>query len=123
MAAARGDHPALTQAVEQLEARRAAAQRATTPPSPATPPARPSTRPRRRSRGPRWRRGSTTALTPRAAELATDELAGLDERVRDHRSELAAAEAVLAEPGARQLLDAPEPDLAALEAAHRARGR
>ncbi len=120
VASAREGHPTLTAAVEQLEGRRAAAQRAHDAGL-----AREAARVALDEAETALSRAALEAgfddsASARLAELPSDELARLDDRVRTHRSELAAAEAVLAEPGARDLLDAPETDLAAVEAAHHA---
>ena len=64
--------------------------------------------------------GFDDSAAVRRSELAPDDLARLDDAVRRHRSELAAAEAVLAEPDARWLLETPDTDLVSLEAAYRA---
>jgi exonuclease SbcC len=63
--------------------------------------------------------GFDTLDEARAAVLPADEVARLEQRVRDHEAALAAARQVLAEPGATELLAAPAPDLEALTRAHR----
>jgi exonuclease SbcC len=56
-----------------------------------------------------------------AAQAGLVDLDALEQAVRDHETTLAAARSVLAEPGAREVLAAEPPDVAALEHDHRAR--
>ena len=120
MTGARGEHPALSLAVEDREARREAAQRAW------------KRWLREQRREPRWRRRSVRSSGRRSRPASTTPAPREQpswgptssqpstRRSSSHRAALAAAEKVLAEPEARRLLDAPAPDLGALEAAHRA---
>ena len=120
VAAARGDHPALSHAVEQLEAAHAAARRAheaTLARDAAVAAVDDAEAALARAA---LEAGFDDSVAARRSELAADDLARLDDAIRRHRSELAAAEAVLAEPDARVLLESPDPDLASLEATHRA---
>ena len=120
VAEARGDHPALAQAVERLEAAQAKARRADHAVT-ARAAARSALDEAELALGrAAHEAGFDDAVSGRRSELTAADLARLEELVRNHRSQLAAAEAVLAEPGARELLDAPVADLEALETAHRA---
>jgi len=120
VAAARGDHPALGHAVEQLEATRVTAQRAREAAVARDAAGAALDEAEEALARAAIEAGFDDSGSARRSELAADELARLDDLVRGRRSELAAAEAVLAEPGALLLLEAPESDLASLEAAHRA---
>ncbi len=120
VAAARGEHPALSHVVEELERRLDAARRAHEAAVARDAAVAALDDAATALMAAAQEAGFDDAATARAAELAADELERLDERVRLHRSELAAAESVLAEPGARLLLDSPDTDLSSLERAHRA---
>ncbi len=120
VAAARGDHPALAAAVDELAARRTSVQGAYDAVS-----ARAAARAGLADADLALARaaleaGFDDAGSARRCELTVDALAGLDEQVQAHRSALAAADAVLAEPEAQRLLESPEPDLPTLAAAQRA---
>ena len=120
VAEARGGRPALAAALDELDARRTTAERACDAVA---------TREAARQAleeaelalvRAALEAGFDDADSARRCELAPDDLGRLDEQVRAHHSALTAAEEVLAEPGARELLDTPVPDLPALETAQRA---
>jgi len=120
VATARGAHPALSQAVERLQAQRTSAQRAYDAAL-----TRDAARAALDDAETALARAALEAgfddgAAARACELSADELTRLDDLVRHYRAELAAAEAILTEAGALLLLEAPEPDLESLEKAHRA---
>jgi DNA repair protein SbcC/Rad50 len=120
VAEARGEHPGLAVAVERLESRRTvlraahadvvAREAAETALADATVALGRAV----------LEAGFDDPEAARAAALPPHEMAALDRSVRRHESALAAARSVLAEPGAEALRHAPEPDVAALEQAHRA---
>jgi exonuclease SbcC len=120
VAGARGEHPALAQAVEQLEVRHASAEGACEALAARAAAVGALHEAELALTRAALEAGFDDTASARRAELAADDLARLDDRVRSHRSALAVAETVLAEPGARQLLGTPEPDLEALETSHRA---
>jgi exonuclease SbcC len=120
VAGARGEHPGLAQAVAELEARHASAQSACEALAARAAALGALDEAELALTRAALEAGFDGSASARRCELGADDLARLDDTVRGHRSRLLAAEMVLAEPGARQLLDAPEPDLDALETAQRA---
>ena len=117
VAAARGEHPGLAQAVAQLESQQASAQTACDAVAARVAALGALDDAELALTRAALEAGFDDSASARLCELGADDLARLDDRVRGHRSRLLAAETVLAEPGAPQLLDAPEPDLGALETA------
>jgi exonuclease SbcC len=120
VAGARGEHAALAPAVAQLEALQASAQGACEALAARDAAVEALDEAELALTRAALEAGFDDSSSARRCELGADDLARLDDRVRAHRSALAAAETVLAEPGARQLLATPEPDLHALETAHHA---
>jgi exonuclease SbcC len=116
---ARGDHPALSAAVDHLESRRTLVQAAR-----AAVTAREAAHTALADAAVSWGRaaleaGFDTTDEARAAELTPDDLAGLEAALRDHEARVTAARQVLADPASSDLLATPVPDVQALEAAHR----
>ena len=120
IAGARGEHPELGPAVAQLEERQASAQRACDALTARAAALGALDEAELALTRAALEAGFDDGATARRCELTADDLAGLDDRVRGHHAALVAAETVLAEPDAQDLLGRPEPDLAALESAHRA---
>jgi exonuclease SbcC len=119
VSAAKGDHPALSHAVQDLEIARDAARRAHDAAVARDAAAAAVDDAEEALARAALEAGFDDSAAARRSELGVDDLARLDDLVRRHRSEFAAAESVLAEPGAQLLLDSPEIDLVSLETAHR----
>ncbi len=119
VAAARGEDPALASAAERLEVRRTSVRAAHADALALEAAVRTLSDAEVALGRAALEAGFDSVDEARAALLPTDELTALGERVRDHEAALAAAQRVLAEPGAAELLALPVADLERLTRAHR----